>query len=109
MKLPNGNHAVVSMEKLRGYCLNYEHPSGKNKARVFASALGITAENAEELYILIARAAVQGDVAEQTSTGFGQILKVDWPVPGYDQTILRTIWETTLSSPNPRLVSSFIK
>ena len=109
MKLPNGNYAVVSMEKLRGYCLNYEHSSRKNKARVFASALGITAENSEELYVLIVRAAVEGEVAEQTSTGFGQIWKVDWSIPGYDQIILRTIWETTLSSPNPRLVSSFIK
>lgn len=26
--------------KLTGYCLNPEHPRGKHKARVFASALG---------------------------------------------------------------------
>ena len=49
MKLPNGNHALISIEKLRGYCLNPEHPSEKHKARVFASALGITAQNAENL------------------------------------------------------------
>lgn len=38
MKLPNGDRAVISMGKLRGYCLNPEHPSGRHKARVFASA-----------------------------------------------------------------------
>lgn len=81
MKLPNGNHAVISMEKLRGYCLNPEHPSGKHKARVFASALGITAKNAENLRELIARAAIEGEVIQQESTEFSQLFKVDWAVP----------------------------
>jgi hypothetical protein len=53
MKLPNGAYAVIPMEKLVGYCLNPEHSSGKNKARVFASALGITAANAGDLRELI--------------------------------------------------------
>ncbi|MEH2301903.1 MAG: DUF6883 domain-containing protein [Nostoc sp.] len=44
MKLPNGEQAEISMQKLIGYCLNSEHPSGKHKARVFASILGITLE-----------------------------------------------------------------
>ena len=34
-----------------------EHPSGKHKARVFKSRLGIVAENAEKLRELIQRAA----------------------------------------------------
>lgn len=55
MKLPNGNRAVIPMEKLPGYCLNSEHSSGKHKARVFASVLGITAKNAENLRELIAQ------------------------------------------------------
>ncbi|XUP06566.1 hypothetical protein RVR34_08195 [Microcystis aeruginosa FBCC-A68] len=49
MKLPNGELAEISMEKLIGYCLNPEHSRGKNQARVFRSRLGITAENAEVL------------------------------------------------------------
>lgn len=49
MKLPNGDKAEIPMQKLIGYCLNLEHPSGKHKARVFKSKLGIVAENAELL------------------------------------------------------------
>lgn len=109
MKLPNGNHAVISMEKLRGYCLNPEHPSGKYKARVFDSALGITSKNAENLRELIARAAIEGEVIQQSSTDFGQLFKVDWSVPDRNQVILRTLWEVTTDYPHPRLVSAFIK
>lgn len=49
MKLPNGDRAEIPMQKLIGYCLNPEHPSGKHKARVFESALGITAEDVDVL------------------------------------------------------------
>ena len=38
MKLPNGSLAIVDIRKIRNYCLNLDHPSGKHKARVFASA-----------------------------------------------------------------------
>ena len=37
MKLPNGDHAIVEIGKLLEYCLNSQHPRGRNKARVFAS------------------------------------------------------------------------
>jgi hypothetical protein len=109
MKLPNGEHAVIPVEKLKGYCLNPDHPSGKNKARVFASAIGVTLENFEDLRELIKRASVEGEVVQQNNTNFGQQIKIDWPISGYDQVILRTLWEINVRSPNPRLVSAFIK
>lgn len=49
MKIPNATRAVVDIEKLRGYCLNPDHPRGNHKARLFASILGLTADEAEEL------------------------------------------------------------
>ena len=64
MKLPNGDRAEISMQKLIGYCLNLEHSSGKHKARVFQSRLGITVENAEVLHSLIQRAAIEGEVVQ---------------------------------------------
>lgn len=109
MKLPNGENAEISMQKLIGYCLNPEHSSGKQKARVFASVLGITAENADVLKDLIQRAAIEGEVAQQDSTPFGQQFKVDWRVPHPEIIQLRTIWEITLTNPNPRLISAFLK
>lgn len=65
MKLPDGDRAEISMQKLTGYCLNPDHPSGKHKARVFASALGITVHNAKVLQKLVQTAAAEGEVVEQ--------------------------------------------
>ncbi|MGJ3246959.1 MAG: DUF6883 domain-containing protein [Elainellaceae cyanobacterium] len=109
MKLPNGEYAVISTEKLIGYCLNPNHPSGKHKAKVFASALGITAQNADDLRELIVKAAIEGDVIQQDYTEFGQLYKVDWAIPNQGSIILRTIWEITVERPHPRLVSAFIR
>lgn len=109
MNLPNGDRAIVPLEKLLDYCLNPNHPSGKHKARVFASALGITAETVDELEQLISRAAVEGEVVQQSLTEYGQLFKVDWAIPNYDRVVLRTLWEVTSEIPDPRLVSAFIK
>ncbi|GAA6620779.1 hypothetical protein NUACC26_065970 [Scytonema sp. NUACC26] len=43
--IPNAENAVVDIRKLREYCLNSEHDEGKH-TRLFAAALGMTAENA---------------------------------------------------------------
>lgn len=108
MKLPNGEFAIISEEKLVGYCLNSEHPSGKHKAKVFAS-LGFTDENAEDLRELIKIAAIEGEVVQQDDTDFGQLYKVDWVIPSQTLVVLRTLWEITPDRPVPRLISAFIK
>jgi len=46
VKLPNGEYAIVEIEKLRDYCLSLIHPHGRHKARVFASVLGLRLEDA---------------------------------------------------------------
>lgn len=53
MKLPNGDRAVVSMEKLLGYFLNFDPIRGNYKARVFKSVLGITSDNVRQLEALV--------------------------------------------------------
>ena len=55
--LPNGDRALVDLAKLRDYCLNPDHEDGKYKARVFASALGITRADAEWLRDRLVEAA----------------------------------------------------
>ncbi len=61
MKLPGGNRAVVEIAKLRDYCLNEQHPRGRHKARVFATALGLTADDADVLGRALLKAALYGD------------------------------------------------
>jgi hypothetical protein len=75
------------MEKLTDYCLNPNHSSGKHKARVFASALGITVENADDLRELIVKAAFEGEVIQQNSTEFSQLYKVDWAISNREETV----------------------
>ena len=49
MIVPNAEHAVVDIRKLREYCLSMIHPRGKQKALVFLTALGLSANDADEL------------------------------------------------------------
>ena len=49
MMLPNGERAIVDIAKLTEYCLSLDHPRGRHKARVFAAALGFSADDAEQL------------------------------------------------------------
>jgi hypothetical protein len=109
MKLPNGDRAVIPIQKITGYCLNPNHAKGKHKARVFQAVLNITADNADILIALIQQAAIEGDVVQQDSTPQGQIFKVDWEVPNTNGEQLRTTWEIAHNTEIPRLVTAFIK
>jgi hypothetical protein len=108
MKLPNGDRAVILMDKLLGYCLNPDHIRGKHKARVFKSVLGITADNVGQLEALVRQAALEGEIIQERETNFGQEFKLDWMIPGTDSVELRTIWIVPPHSIEPQLVSAFI-
>ena len=57
MKLPNAEQAIVEMSRLVDYCLSSTHFRGRNKARVFQSALGLTVDDAIELQEKLKQAA----------------------------------------------------
>jgi uncharacterized protein DUF6883 len=61
MPIPNAARAVVDIRKLRDYCLNPMHDEGQHKARLFATALGITADDAEDLRVLLLQAVKTSD------------------------------------------------
>src|SRR5207237_6486926 len=82
MKLPGAERAVVDMAKLRGYCLNPEHPRGQHKARVFAAALGLTANDAEQLRAQLLQAAVQDEATPADVDEYGQRFVVDFTMEG---------------------------
>lgn len=109
MNLPNGDRAIISIEKLTGYCLNFNHSKGKHKARVFKAILNITIDNVDQLYTLIQQAAIEGEIIQQDQTPQGQIFKVDWEIPNTDRRQLRTTWEIATDSDRPRLITAFIK
>jgi hypothetical protein len=108
-KLPNGERALIPMEKLTDYCLNPDHARGKDKARVFAAVLGITRDSAHVLEDLVRQAARDGDITKEARTVWGQYYRVDWVIPSRLDVALRTIWEIAPGEEVPRLVSVFIR
>ncbi len=67
MKMSNHERAIVDIEKLRDYCLSFEHPRGRHKARVFKAVLGLTADDTEDLLdaLLVAAASYDAVPTEQ--------------------------------------------
>lgn len=110
-KLPNAERAVVSIEKLRDYSLNPEHPEGKHKARVFQAAFGFTQADAATLREMVLEAANTGEATTGKTISHGQMYVVDFIAPGLlrrDVTI-RTAWLVAKNTDFPRLVSCYVK
>jgi hypothetical protein len=109
MKLPNSDRAVVEIAKLRDYCLNPEHPRGKHKARVFAAALGLTADGAEILRDELLAAAKNADASASEQDGFGQRFVIDFIVIGPAGPVnIRSSWIIRTEEDFPRLTSCYV-
>ena len=108
MKLPNGDRASVNLRKLSGYSLN-SCGAGKHKARVFASALGMNAEQALLLRSLLLDAAKNGEAAEGEADEFGQRYMVDFEVAHAGRTaVVRSAWIIDAGKSNPRLTTCYV-
>ena len=75
--IPNSVNAVVDIRKLRHYCLNPEHAQGKHKARLFTSILGITADDAEELRLILLEIVTSHKAQPGRADEFGQRYTID--------------------------------
>ena len=82
MKLPNAERAFIDIAKLRDYCLNPEHSRGRHKARVFASALGVTLDNMEDLEQALLDSARILDAQPGEEDEYGQRYLVDFMMIG---------------------------
>ncbi len=71
-RLPNYTNAQIAIEKLSEYCLNELHPVGKEKAIVFKSALGITAEHTSLLKEAICEGLQHNYCSEKVGDKFGK-------------------------------------
>ena len=107
--LPHGERARIPIEKLTDYCLNPDHPRGKDKARVFATVLGITRDSANALAALVRQAAIEGDITKEAMTTFGRYYRVDWAIPTQGNAVLRPMWEMAPGEEIPRLISAFMR
>jgi hypothetical protein len=109
MKLPNAERAVVDVSKLREYCLNPGHPWGRHKARVFASALGLTEDDADVLREALLSAAAQSDARQGEKDDYGQRYLLDFQMSGpAGEAVVRSIWIVLKGEDVPRLTSCYV-
>lgn len=111
MKLPNGERAIVDVEKLRDYCLSLDHPRGGHKARVFRTVLGLTRDHAGELRDALLRAAVQSDASAGEADRFGRRYLIDFDFESRGpKTVakIRSGWIVRTGEDFPRFTTCYI-
>jgi hypothetical protein len=90
---PNVINAVVDERKLRDYCLCPDHPRGKHKARVFASALDLVQNDFQELRNRILAAANTEECMAVGTDSFGRRYQIDFEwTRGEKTATVRTMW-----------------
>jgi hypothetical protein len=108
-KLPNPENAVVETRKLRDYCLSPEHPRGRHKARVFASALGLTAEDYDELRQALLSAAVSEEATPAEEDEYGQRYMLDFEMSTeLGSATVRSGWIVRSGENFPRFTSCWV-
>jgi hypothetical protein len=109
MKLPNSDRAVVDIAKLRDYALSFEHLRGRNKARVFASALGLTADDAPLLQAALLTAAQTEEAIPDAQDTYGRRYVVDFTMSTQvGQARVRSSWIVREGEDFPRLTSCYV-
>src|ERR1700678_4490048 len=102
MKLPNGESAIVEMTKLTEYCLSPTHLRGKHKARVFESALGITADDAPAVQAALKEAAEEKNAVRSASDLYGTRYIIDFELSRNERTaIVRSCWILRVNETSP--------
>ncbi len=110
MKLPHGAHAVIEVAKLRDYCLSLTHLQGRDKARVFRSALGLTQADAEVLRAAIFQAVHTEAATAGIADEYGTRYTVDFEmVHGSRRAFVRTAWIIRVGDEIPRLTTCYVR
>lgn len=109
MQLPNADNAAIDLRKLSDYCLSFEHPRGRHKAQVFASALGLTATNAETLRDALRDAARKEEAILGIRDEYGDRFVVDFMLEGpTGRARVRSTWMIRRGENFPRLTSCYV-
>jgi hypothetical protein len=109
VNLPNGRLAIIDTTKLSSYVLSEEHPRGRNKARVFQAALGLTALDASVLEKALREAATFEAADVERHDAFGDHFRLDFSMTHKGRTArVRSLWTIRKGETVPRLVSAFV-
>lgn len=99
----------MNISKLRDYCLNPQSPKGQHKARVFASALGLHARDADFLRRALLQAAREGDCVPGETDHHGRRFTLDFElrtVTGQER--IRSGWIVRAGEAFPRLTTCYV-
>ncbi len=100
----------MDIAKLWDYCLNTNHEEGKHKARVFASAVGVRAADAEWLREQLLKAAGREDASLTSRTRFGALYVLDFELKTEAGTaMIRSGWIIRQNEDFPRLTTCYVK
>lgn len=107
MLIPNAEHAVVDIRKLRDYCLNPLHDDGKHKARLFAT-VGIAATDAEVLRDVLLQMVKTHEAQLGRRDAYGQRYTVDFSLTWHGkQIMIRSGWMIEHETDTPRLTTCY--
>ncbi|HYU60169.1 MAG TPA: hypothetical protein VEK39_05365 [Solirubrobacterales bacterium] len=108
--LPDADQAIIDRGKLRDYVLSPEHGTGRHKARVFSSALGIDRDSWEYLRDQIAERVLSAEVGEVRTGRHGVRYSVPMLIEGLNgQTHeVTTGWIIEQEGAPPRLTSAYV-
>lgn len=109
MKMPNAEHAVVDINKIRGYCLNSSHFRGQHKARVFAATMGLSAGDADMLQQAFLNAAYNQQAVSGKQDKFGRRYFIDFFIQGpKGRAMVRSMWIIKHLEDFPRFISCYV-
>ncbi|QIP13163.1 hypothetical protein G8759_11270 [Spirosoma aureum] len=109
MLLPFAEKAYIDNQKLVDYCLSETHNTGKHKARVFKSVLGLTATDYFLLKETILTEILLNEVQAAGPNQQGDLYTVDFTMTHQGRTAtIRTAWIIIFNESFPRLVSCYI-
>lgn len=108
MKIPSGEHAQVSDEKVRDYLLSPEHPIGRYKAAFF-SALGYRRDDAIRLQEDLKAVAASGEISWEDASPYGTKYMVRGTLisPMRRKAEIVTVWIVLVSESVPRFVTAY--
>jgi hypothetical protein len=107
MKVPHCEQAIIKTEKLTKYLLNFDHPKGKSKAKLF-QILGFELSNADELATQLLDIIFENDYNETEETEHGVSYTIFGNVGLNNRTrLLKTVWMLPHDSNIPHFVTAY--
>jgi hypothetical protein len=109
-RLPGYKNAIIPDEKISGYALNMDHPTGRNKAIVFKSALGYNISNQSQLIKQVKSGLIAYQAKARPETVYGKPFEVQMMVRGVNGSYARvkTGWIIDQGETDPRLTTIYV-